>query len=482
MGKSRLVWEFTHSHRTHGWLVLESRLGLLREGDAVPARHRPAEGYLPDRGARRPAGDPREGDGQAPDAGPGAGAAPAAAPGAAGRPRRGRRVGRPSTRRSAASGPWTRSSGCCSGRARSSRCSWSSRISTGSTPRPRRCSTASVESLPDGPHPAPRQLPARVPARLGRQDLLHASSGSTRCRPRAPRRCSARCWARTRTLAPLKRVLIERTEGNPSSWRRACGPSWRPRCWSGSAGPIGWRRRREAWQVPATVQAILAARIDRLAPEDKRLLQAAAVIGKDVPFALLQAIADAARGRACAGGSATSRRPSSCTRRASSRISSTPSSTPSPTRSPTGACSRTAGAPCTPGSSRRSSGSIPTGWPSRSSGWPTTPFGARCGRRRSTYLRQAGRQGARRARPYREAVACFEQALAALGHLPETPRDAASRRSTSASTCGPRSSRSASPDGPCELSRGGRARSPTALGDQRRLGLGLRPHRATTAG
>jgi tetratricopeptide (TPR) repeat protein len=45
--------------------------------------------------------------------------------------------------------------------------------------------------------------------------------------------------------------------------------------------------------MPATVQAILAARIDRLAPEAKRLLQAAAVIGKDVPFPLLLAIADA---------------------------------------------------------------------------------------------------------------------------------------------------------------------------------------------
>ena len=44
--------------------------------------------------------------------------------------------------------------------------------------------------------------------------------------------------------------------------------------------------------VPATVQAVLAARIDRLAPEEKRLLQTAAVIGTDVPFALLRAIAD----------------------------------------------------------------------------------------------------------------------------------------------------------------------------------------------
>ena len=45
-------------------------------------------------------------------------------------------------------------------------------------------------------------------------------------------------------------------------------------------------------QVPATVQAVLAARIDRLSPEDKRLLQTAAVIGMEVPVSLLQAIAD----------------------------------------------------------------------------------------------------------------------------------------------------------------------------------------------
>ena len=43
--------------------------------------------------------------------------------------------------------------------------------------------------------------------------------------------------------------------------------------------------------VPATGQAVLAARIDRLAPEEKGLLQTAAVLGTDVPFAL-RAIAD----------------------------------------------------------------------------------------------------------------------------------------------------------------------------------------------
>src|SRR5262249_39066706 len=44
--------------------------------------------------------------------------------------------------------------------------------------------------------------------------------------------------------------------------------------------------------VPETIQTVLAARIDRLPPEDKHLLQTAAVIGHDVPLPLLQAIAE----------------------------------------------------------------------------------------------------------------------------------------------------------------------------------------------
>ena len=45
--------------------------------------------------------------------------------------------------------------------------------------------------------------------------------------------------------------------------------------------------------LPVTVQSVLAARIDRLGPEDKRLLQSASVIGKDFALALLGEIADA---------------------------------------------------------------------------------------------------------------------------------------------------------------------------------------------
>src|SRR5262249_37391284 len=44
--------------------------------------------------------------------------------------------------------------------------------------------------------------------------------------------------------------------------------------------------------VPDTVQAVLLARIDRLLAPTKRLLQTAAVIGKDVTLPLLQAVTD----------------------------------------------------------------------------------------------------------------------------------------------------------------------------------------------
>ena len=94
------------------------------------------------------------------------------------------------------------------------------------------------------------------------------------------------------TLAPLKRVLIERTEGNPFFLEESVRTLVETQVLVGERGAYRVAKAPDAWQIPVTVQAILAARIDRLAPEDKRLLQAAAVIGKDVPFTLLQAIAD----------------------------------------------------------------------------------------------------------------------------------------------------------------------------------------------
>ena len=176
--------------------------------------------------------------------------------------------------------------------------------------------------------------------------------------------------------------------------------------------------------MPATVQAILAARIDRLRPELKRLLQAAAVVGKDVPVALLAAVAEmdgrrAARRRSrelqtaeflyearlfpdleytfkhalthevAYGGVLQERR-----RALHAAILETRSSACTPTASAsTSRCSRT----------------------------------TRCGRRVPRQGRPLPARGGAKAvarSANREAVDFFERALALLAELPETPRDA----------------------------------------------------------
>ncbi len=94
------------------------------------------------------------------------------------------------------------------------------------------------------------------------------------------------------TLEPLKRMLIERTEGNPFFLEESVRTLVETQVLVGERGTYRMAKAPDAWQIPATVQAVLAARIDRLPAEEKRLLQAAAVIGEDFPFALLQVIAD----------------------------------------------------------------------------------------------------------------------------------------------------------------------------------------------
>ena len=51
VGKSRLVWEVTHSHRTHGWLVLQAGSVSYGKATPLPAGDRSAQGYFADRGA-----------------------------------------------------------------------------------------------------------------------------------------------------------------------------------------------------------------------------------------------------------------------------------------------------------------------------------------------------------------------------------------------------------------------------------------------
>jgi predicted ATPase len=86
--------------------------------------------------------------------------------------------------------------------------------------------------------------------------------------------------------------LIARTDGNPFFLEESVRTLVEMNVLVGERGNHRLTRPIESTQAPVTVQAVLAARIDRLSPDEKRLLQSAAVVGKDVPFVLLQAIAD----------------------------------------------------------------------------------------------------------------------------------------------------------------------------------------------
>jgi class 3 adenylate cyclase len=94
------------------------------------------------------------------------------------------------------------------------------------------------------------------------------------------------------SLASLKRLLIHRTEGNPFFLEESVHTLGETEVLVGGPGAYRLAQALPTIQVPATVQSVLAARIDRLPSEEKQLLQAAAVIGTEVPLPLLQAIAE----------------------------------------------------------------------------------------------------------------------------------------------------------------------------------------------
>jgi class 3 adenylate cyclase/tetratricopeptide (TPR) repeat protein len=92
-------------------------------------------------------------------------------------------------------------------------------------------------------------------------------------------------------LASLRALLIDRTDGNPFFLEETVRALVESKALV--TAPEGYRLAQplDSVRVPATVQAILASRIDRLPPAEKQLLQSAAVIGREVPLGLLSALA-----------------------------------------------------------------------------------------------------------------------------------------------------------------------------------------------
>jgi tetratricopeptide (TPR) repeat protein len=90
-------------------------------------------------------------------------------------------------------------------------------------------------------------------------------------------------------LAPFKRIVIEKTEGNPLFMEEIVQALVE----DGSLkrnGAVRLVRPIEQLRIPSTVQDILTSRLDRLPPEMKDLLQTLAVIGIAFPLSLVSEV------------------------------------------------------------------------------------------------------------------------------------------------------------------------------------------------
>jgi predicted ATPase len=112
-------------------------------------------------------------------------------------------------------------------------------------------------------------------------------------------------------LEPLKNLLLRRTQGNPFFMEESIQGLVETHALLGDRGAyrlaphvgedprglpqMGNHRRlflQDDIRIPSTVEAVLAARIDRLSAKPRRLLQTAAVVGNEVPMSLLQSVAE----------------------------------------------------------------------------------------------------------------------------------------------------------------------------------------------
>jgi len=94
------------------------------------------------------------------------------------------------------------------------------------------------------------------------------------------------------SFGDVRRLLIARTQGNPFFLEESLRGLVETGALAGDRGTYRLGRSVATIEIPATVQAVLAARIDRLPEDQKDLLQTAAVVGRNVSFGVLAAIVE----------------------------------------------------------------------------------------------------------------------------------------------------------------------------------------------
>lgn len=90
------------------------------------------------------------------------------------------------------------------------------------------------------------------------------------------------------SLAPLKSLILAKTEGNPFFMEEVVQTLVEENILLGRAGSYRIEKGPMALHIPTTVQAVLAARIDRLPFAQRELLQTLAIIGKEFSLSLIQ--------------------------------------------------------------------------------------------------------------------------------------------------------------------------------------------------
>ena len=94
----------------------------------------------------------------------------------------------------------------------------------------------------------------------------------------------------SKELIPLKRMIIEKTEGNPFFMEETVQVLLDEGALVRDGSAVKLTRSLNTLKIPPTVQGILAARIDRLPADAKELLQTLAVIGREFPLSLIRAV------------------------------------------------------------------------------------------------------------------------------------------------------------------------------------------------
>jgi class 3 adenylate cyclase/tetratricopeptide (TPR) repeat protein len=91
-------------------------------------------------------------------------------------------------------------------------------------------------------------------------------------------------------VAPLKRLIIEKTDGNPFFMEETVQVLLDEGALVRDGTAVRLTRPLGELKIPPTVQGILAARIDRLPADAKELLQTLAVIGREFPLSLIRTV------------------------------------------------------------------------------------------------------------------------------------------------------------------------------------------------